>query len=343
MPSFVQFIHPGGEHGQDAVARKGWNAPNHRRKFITLVSAAHHIEERLLGLGGPGVPTTVRVQEDTMKGKAGILKGRTAILTGASYGFGPYIARALAREGVSVALAARSADWLAGVAEELSSMAAKAVVVPVDLRDARAREALVARAEAELGPIDILVNNAGVHYGGRLHVRTPAHIDAVIETNLTAPIALTHRVLPTMLRRGTGHIVQIASLAGKVALPYFSLYSATKHGLVGFTHALQAELHGTGVHASVVCPGFVEGEGMWARLGRPVHVAFGLSKPEAVAAAVVAALKHEPVETIVNPLPVRPVIAAWALAPGFASSLFRAIRIDRFMREASLQVEADVR
>lgn len=269
------------------------------------------------------------------------MKGKTAILTGAAYGVGPYIARALAREGVSVALAARSADRLERVAQELSKLPAKVVVIPTDLRNAQAREALVARAEVELGAVDILVNNASVHYAGRLHVRTPGQIDAVIETNLAAPIALTRRVLPTMLQRGTGHVVQIASLAGKVGMPYLSVYSATKYGLVGFTHALQAELRGTGVHASVVCPGFVKDEGMWARVGRPVHIAFGLSKPEAVARAVITVLKRERVETLVNPLPVRPAVAMWALAPGIASIVFRALRIDQFMRGAALQVESD--
>lgn len=88
------------------------------------------------------------------------MKGKTAILTGASYGVGPYIARALAREGVSVALAARSADRLERVAQELSKLPAKVVVIPTDLRNAQAREALVARAEVELGAVDILVNNA---------------------------------------------------------------------------------------------------------------------------------------------------------------------------------------
>lgn len=80
---------------------------------------------------------------------------------------------------------------------------------------------------------------------------------------------------------------------------------------------------------------------MWARVGRPVHIAFGLSKPEAVARAVITVLKRERVETLVNPLPVRPAVAMWALAPGIASIVFRALRIDQFMRGAALQVESD--
>jgi hypothetical protein len=109
---------------------------------------------------------------------------------------------------------------------------------------------------------------------------------------------------------------------------------------VGFNQALQAELRGTGVYASAVCSGFVANEGMWARLDRKVHVLFGLSQPEQVARAVVRAIRGQKVELLVNPLPARPVIATWALAPRVGRWLFRTLGIDAFMRGAALQQEA---
>jgi short-subunit dehydrogenase len=268
------------------------------------------------------------------------LRGRTAILTGASHGLGPHIARALAREGVHLALAARSEAPLQALATELAATGVRALAVPTDLTDAAAREALVARTEAELGPIDILVNNAGAIHGGAVHTRSAAQLDEVVQVNLVAPMDLTRRVLPAMLGRRRGHLVHVASLAGKVPMPFFSLYSATKYGLVGFNHGLQAELHGTGVHSAAVCPGFVAQEGMWARLGGRVHPALGISTPERVVRAVLDAIRHDRVEQIVNPMPVRPAVAMWSTAPRAGHRMFRLLGVDAFVRRAAERGEA---
>lgn len=269
------------------------------------------------------------------------LVGRNAILTGGSYGLGPTLARALAREGVNVALVARSAERLEQVAQGLLEVGVRAVAVPADLSDPAAPAAVAAQAAAALGPVDILINSASQHWGGRLHTRTPEQIEQVITTNLAAAIGLTRLVLPGMLQRRQGHVVHIASLAGKAGIPYLSPYVATKYALVGFNHSLQAELRGTGVFSSAICQGFAAEAGMWARLNRKVHPAFGLSTPERVAAAVVRALRRRPVELVVNPMPVHPVILLWAVAPGLAAQVFRWLRINAFMQGVAQQLEAD--
>ena len=261
------------------------------------------------------------------------LSGQYALLTGASRGIGPYIARALAGRGVHLALAARSHDALDALAAELRATGVRALPVVADLADAASREALLARVAAELGPLDILVNNAGVFHAGELRQRSAEEVEGSVHLNLVVPIELTRRVLPAMLARRRGHVVQVASLAGKVPLPYGALYSATKYGLVGFNQALQAELHGTGVRASAVCPGFVAGEGMWARLGGRVHPALGISSPERVAGAVVDVLARGDVERVVNPLPVAPFVALCATAPRAAAAAARAIGLNAFMRD----------
>jgi short-subunit dehydrogenase len=267
------------------------------------------------------------------------LRGQVAILTGASYGIGPHIARALAREGVQLALVARSGPALEALATEIGEVGGRAIPIAADLTDPAEREALVRRAESALGPIDILVNNAGSSAGGRLHTRDAADVAGSIDINLVAPIDLSRRVLPGMLARRRGHLVHVASLAGKVPMSFFPLYSATKYGLVGFNHGLQAELHGTGVRSSAVCPGFLSGEGMWARLGGRVHPALGISSPARVARAVVVALRDGRVEQVVNPMPVRPVIALWGVAPGAGARLFRLLRVDPFLRRAAERAE----
>ncbi|MFN2567467.1 MAG: SDR family NAD(P)-dependent oxidoreductase [Gemmatimonadaceae bacterium] len=268
------------------------------------------------------------------------LEGRSAILTGASRGIGPHIARALARERVNLALVARSGVELEGSrGRSRPSEYAQFQSRPISPRSHR-DITVVERAEREIGPIDILINNAGAHHAGALHTRTAAQVDAVVQVNLVATIDLTRRLLSPMLARRRGHVVHVASLAGKVPLPFFSIYTATTYALVGFNHALQIELRGTGVHSSAVCPGTVSGEGMWARTRRGVHPALGAPTPQRVARAVVDAVKHERVEQIVNPLPTRPVVALWALSPRVGAAVYRMLRIDKFFRVAAEGAES---
>lgn len=271
------------------------------------------------------------------------IRGWNALLTGATFGLGPYIARRLADAGANVALASRTTERLDAIAAELRSRGVRAVTIPTDLLDPAAREALVARARSELGGIDILVNAAGLMHAGRLHKLTPQEIEELLEVNLVAPTLLTRMLLPDMLERGRGRIVQVASIAGKGGAAYLSLYAASKHGLVGFTHALQGELHGTGVQASVVCPGFMTGEGMWGRAKRRIHPLFGVSSPDRVARAVVTTLRRRRVEVVVNPLPIRYAFALWALAPRAAAAIFRWTGVIAFLRGFALQAETERR
>ena len=135
-----------------------------------------------------------------------------------------------------------------------------------DLTERSDYETLVERAEEALGPLDILVNNAGLEFGGAFISNSLDEIDAIAEVNLKALMVLTRQALPGMLARRRGHVVNIASLAGKTTPPSLATYVATKHGVVGFTHSLRAE-HGSGpVSFSAICPAFVGREGMYGRL-----------------------------------------------------------------------------
>lgn len=269
------------------------------------------------------------------------LKGRTVVVTGASSGIGPYLARAFADKGANVALVGRSSGRLNEVTAQLNHLGTRAISVAVDLTDPSARAALIEQTEKELGPVDILVNNAGVHYTGPFALLDLEEIDQIVQTNLVAAIHLTRSVLPGMLKRKRGHIIHNAGLAGKVGMPYLAAYSATKYGLVGFNHALQAELRNTGVYSTAMCFGFISRTGMWARFKRRVHPAFGLSSPERVAHLTVRAVQHRWVERVINPIPVRPVVGLWAIAPGLASWMFRTLRVEQFMHDNARSVQAD--
>lgn len=262
------------------------------------------------------------------------LGGRTALVTGASRGLGRVMAERLAREGMSLALAARSLGDLEDVAAELREAGSRAVPIRADLSEGEQVRELARRAESELGGVDVLVNNAGVVGTGRYHRLDPEEIHRRVRVNLLAPMTLTRLLLPGMVDGGRGHVVNIASLAGKAGPPYVAVYGATKSGLVGFTQSLRREYRGTGVSASVICPGFVTGAGMYEdareETGVEAPSRVGRTTPGDVADAVVRAIREDAPEIIVNSSPVRPLLAVTELSPrlgewvGRKLDLFRA-------------------
>lgn len=219
------------------------------------------------------------------------LDGRIALLTGASSGLGPIIARRLRREGVRFVLSARREPELQTLAGELAGSR----VVVADL----ARPGEAERLAAEAGPVDILIANAGVPVTGLVTDLEVAHIDRGIDVNLRAPLVLTRLLLPGMLERRSGHVVLMASLAGQIPGLRNSVYNATKFGLRGFGHALRLELRGTGVGASLISPSYVSEAGMWAESGQRSR--FEVS-PGLVAEAVLHAIREDRAETTVAPL-----------------------------------------
>jgi short-subunit dehydrogenase len=227
-------------------------------------------------------------------------EGATVFVTGASRGIGRAIAEAAAEYGARVGLVARSADDLAAVAEAVRRRGGTAAVAAADLADRGQVHRAFATVHGELGPVDILVNNAGIGSWGPF-VEVPADAaDRVLALNLVAVLDLTRLVLPEMIERRRGHIVNVGSVAGRLGVPFESVYSATKFGLAGFTEALAVELAPFGVGVSMVNPGPVDtafgAASGWPttrpRLPRPVA-------PERVAAAVIAAVERGDLERAV--------------------------------------------
>jgi short-subunit dehydrogenase len=190
------------------------------------------------------------------------LAGRVCVVTGASGGIGEATARALARAGAAVVLAARREERLSAIGEDIRSLGGTASWRPCDVTRLQDLEALVDRVTSEHGRCDVLVNNAGVPGGGRFADLSLDRIRTVTETNYVAVLAATRVFLP-MLLESHGHIVNVASLAGRYALPGAAVYSASKHAVVGFSEALYHELRPRGVMVTVVNPGLVATEGFF--------------------------------------------------------------------------------
>jgi len=271
------------------------------------------------------------------------LRGKNAIVTGASRGLGVYIARTLAERGVNLALVARSADQLEDTRRACESMGVRAIGIAADVTSLDDQRRLVAEAEREFGTIDILVNNAGIEVVSAFNDLEAEQIEDIIRTNLTSAIRLTKLVLPSMLSRRSGAIVQVASMAGKSPIPYNTIYAATKAGLVNFAGSLQAELDGTGVISSVVCPGFVSDAGMWAyheAQGAKLPRTLGTVSPQKVANGVIKAIAGHP-EVIVASGPMRPLLALGDLMPGFRFTVLRRLGVAKaFKTEADRHAAA---
>jgi len=185
------------------------------------------------------------------------LTGKVSLITGASRGIGLALARALGRMGSRLALCARDEKRLSEAAAELERSGFPALAMPADVTRPDELAALVKKTETSLGPIDILINNAGIGYFAAVQDTTEANWDAVFDTNLKAVFLLCRLVVPGMVLRRTGHIVNIASLAGKNAFAGGATYCASKWGLLGFTQSMAEDLRPFGIRVSAVCPGTV--------------------------------------------------------------------------------------
>jgi short-subunit dehydrogenase len=254
------------------------------------------------------------------------LRGTTAVVTGASRGIGVHIATALAKEGINLSLAARSEGELEAVRTEMAALGVKVIATKCDVTSAEDRARLLERTASEIGPVDILINNAGVETASHFEHADIDDVTRTIDVNLTAAILLTHAVLPGMLERKRGHVVNIASGAGKVGVPFGVAYSTSKHGLVGFTNSLRCEYHKGPVGFSVVCPGFVTETGMYARWenkGLKAAKIAGRSSPAKVADVVVSCIRKNRGEVLVNTPPVRPLVVLFNAFPQLTPPLMK--------------------
>jgi NAD(P)-dependent dehydrogenase (short-subunit alcohol dehydrogenase family) len=200
--------------------------------------------------------------------------GKHALVTGGARGIGFGIAALLARNGARVSVVSRS------VPEGSAGEEARFTSAQADVADEAAVRAAFARCCQVNGPVDILVNNAGIAESAPLKRTDRAMWDRIIATNLTGTFLCSREAVPGMVAAGWGRIVNIASTAGLAGAAYVAAYCASKHGVVGFTRAIAAELASTGVTANAICPGYTETE-MMARSVRNITMLTNRSEEEA--------------------------------------------------------------
>ncbi len=186
------------------------------------------------------------------------IEGRTVIVTGASSGIGQATVREFARRRAHVVLASRNRDKLEALAREISDYPGRRLVVPTDVTDRLAVEALVRRTVEEFETLDVLVNNAGVGLFAPIADGSVDNMRHVVDVNLWGAIHCIQATVPYMRRQNRGHIVNVASVAGKLSAPYLGIYSATKHALIAISDALRSELAGASIHVSTIYPGLTD-------------------------------------------------------------------------------------
>ncbi len=239
--------------------------------------------------------------------------GKVAIVTGASSGIGAATARELSRRGVRVVLAARRAAQLDEQASAIKSEGGDAFAIPTDISDATQVQRLVDRVEDLYGSVDILVNNAGIGWT-KLLVRSSAEeITRIVDINLTGAILMTRAVLPGMLDRDRGAIINVSSVCGRVAVE--PLYSATKYGIRGFSLALRRQLAGTNVSVSLVSPGNIRTE-MTRDIDEP------MADPEMVARKI-AEVVARPRREVIVPIKHYATVLLEQELPGLADFAYR--------------------
>lgn len=248
-----------------------------------------------------------------------MLNDKVAVVTGASSGIGAALSILLGSQKATVVLSARRASKLDEVAAHVTATGGRCIALACDITNRRAAEMLIHRTVEEFGRIDILVNNAGRGHFSSVEDTTDEMIQNMFALNVFPLWYTTRPSLTYMKQKGSGHIINVASMAGKLGYPYNSAYVAAKHACVGFTHALRQELVETGIHATVVCPAgvstdwasvteggsmrsfFSESGGHIRRIASERAISLpaieGVKTPEAIAAAIMDCI-HRPVPEV---------------------------------------------
>jgi short-subunit dehydrogenase len=218
------------------------------------------------------------------------MAGKQVLVTGASSGIGAALARQLAEAGATVGLIARRADRLAEVLADCHKVSQDSAMWVADLADTASLDELAAAAWDALGGIDALVNNAAVPKRRVVTELDPAEVEAVMRVNFFAPMRLTLALLPRMLARNDGMIVNVSSVGGRLGIIHESAYCASKFALCGWSESMAVDLHGTGVTVKLIEPGPVDTE-IWDQPGSEKPLYDGPKvPPDEVAAGIIEAL-----------------------------------------------------
>ncbi len=260
----------------------------------------------------------------------------TILITGASQGIGKATALLFARKGYDLVLAARQADRLAAVAQEVETLGRSALAVPTDVRDPLQVNTLAQKALEHYGSIDVLVNNAGIYISGPVEQFSLSDWHQAVDTNFWGYVHTIQALLPHFLERGTGTIVNLSSIGGKVPTPYLTPYCASKFAVTGLTESMHSELKPKGIHVCGIYPNLIksslmeraifqgkdekDAQARRAQLNKVLSVPV-VEKPEDVAQAIWDAVKHQKSEVMVGSANISQT--AYRLFPGLMQWVFR--------------------
>jgi uncharacterized protein len=251
---------------------------------------------------------------------------RVVLITGASAGIGRCLAIDLAKQGAIVIGCGRTKERLDGTLNELRATSPSSRMIPCDVGDRERVQAMVAKVLADFGKIDILINNAGIGMRKPFAETSVDVIEELMRTNYFGMVYFTHAVLASMIARGSGHIVNISSVAGIISTLNLAGYCASKFAMNGFSESLYYELKPLGIHVSVICPGPVRTDFNRAFANtRPKSPAFLTLAPETVSRLVIRAIDAKKFEVIM-PWSLALICRAARMAPG----LFRAVALRAF-------------
>jgi all-trans-retinol dehydrogenase (NAD+) len=259
------------------------------------------------------------------------LAGRTTLVTGAGSGIGRLLALEVARRGGRLVLWDLDLDAAEAVVEELRGMRAKAMAYRCDVGDQQEVAQVAQRVLEDFGAVDILVNNAGVVSGKPFLELTPADVERTFRVNVLSLYWVTGAFLPGMVRRGSGHVVTVASAAGLVGVARQTDYSASKHAAVGFDESLRVELAKTakGVRTTVVCPYYID-TGMFEGVKTRFRFLLPILQPDDVVARIVKAIERDKARLVLPPL-VNLLPVVHALPPRVADRVMGVFGVNRSM------------
>jgi len=249
------------------------------------------------------------------------LRNKWILITGAASGIGRALAIEFAAQGANIIMADIDEEGMKNTAAEVRAKGVKTISIKADVTRPGDLDKLAQTAVEETGGLDILVNNAGIGMVSEMKNTLWEEWEKILAVNLHAPIQLTLRLLPHMIKKGRGHIVNIASMAGLMGIPGMAQYSVTKFGLVGLSEALRTELHSYGIKVTAVCPGIVRTpilqtsriKGFDEEMRTPPP---GMSiSPERAARAIVKGVKRNKAKVITSALP-KLIYALKIIAPG---------------------------
>ena len=219
------------------------------------------------------------------------INGRKAIITGASGGIGENIAKSLASEGVKLALLGRNKEKLEKLAAETEKLSGeRAVIIPGDITSAEYVKNAVRTADETLGGVDILINNAGIAHSTPFEEITEAQYDNIMDTNVKGPFLMCREILPVLRKSDWATIINLASVTAHKGYPLQSIYTASKHALLGFSKALAKEVFEEGIRVHVLSPGGVFTD--MIKTSRPDLTSDGMIVPEDISDIILFMLKH---------------------------------------------------